>query len=181
MCQTCGGSNASASTTSRGPDQVQDRPVVATIRPGFEATVNYRLLPTREIPLPPHHEGCQPRQVVALPPSLATSLTPELVATLQDANRSVVAWLKKDESHSAQFLADPVASLRSAGVELSRADEKALSRSHAAVRAESVLPPGATITDTTARADARGKVGDGGSGRPSTTGTSTAPTTDANC
>ena len=101
------------------------------------------------------------------------------MAKLQEANKAVVAWLAKDAAHPGLFLADPVAALGQAGVDLSRAELKTLSRSHAAVRAEAVLPPGAVVSALTVSSDRRGKVGDGSSDRPAPP--SPPSPTDTNC
>ena len=58
----------------------------------------------------------------------------------------MVAWLAKDAGNARRFLANPVAAMREAGVELSRADEKALARA-----GEAAAPPARRLPASTWR------------------------------
>src|SRR5690606_31458295 len=84
----------------------------------------------------------------------------ELVEKLVEANSRISAWLAKDPANARAYLDDPVAALGEAGVDLSRAEAKAVARAHAALKEEAVLPPGARIAALEAVAVKRGKVGD---------------------
>ena len=76
----------------------------------------------------------------------------------------MVDWLANDTVNSQSFLASPVDAMREAGVQLSRAEEKALARSNEAASATRVVGPGAKVTSLSAQAYPNGRVGGLGSG-----------------
>lgn len=162
MCENCNGAcpGAADGASAAAAGSIASRPIVASVQPGFATTINVRLLPARDVIFDVSRPGCQPRagapgrgvQPGALPGGLA--------AKLLQANKTVVAWLTKDPANAELFLNDPVTALGKAGVDLARAELKALSRSHSQVRQQAVVPPGAVVSKLAVRAAARGKVGD---------------------
>jgi|GEM_PF-3982520 len=136
------------------------RPIRAEVQPGFNGRVSIRLHPGRDFFPIPKHEGCQFRGDKALPES--PHPLPDLVmGKLAGANTKVTNWLAAGEQNALLFVNDPVAALQAAGVGLTRAEAKAVSRSHAALREDAALPPGGRITALAVSATKRGKVGDG--------------------
>jgi hypothetical protein len=133
---------------------------VASVQPGFAATINMRLLPARDVIIDVPEPGCQPRAGAPGRGVQPGTLPDGLAAKLLQANKTVVAWLTRDPANAELFLNDPVTALGRAGVDLARAELKALYRSHSQVRQQAVVPPGAVVSKLTVRAAARGKVGD---------------------
>ncbi len=177
MCGNCGeprpttaGAVASASGQADQEDVAQ--PIRATIEPGFAGTVSIRFMPGRDPFQIPTRPECAPRgdRPPRMPP---IAISPSAVAKLTDANRKVINWLSEDAANAALFVEDPVGALARAGVELTRAEAKSVSRSHAAVKEDAVLPPGAQISTLEALATTKGKVG---SARPDPTTDTTTKT-----
>jgi hypothetical protein len=163
MCGKCNEQRPDGAATAvlaagESPDAVV-QPIRATIQPGFDAKVSIRIVPGRDILTTPPRPACQPRgdrPFVVRP----IPYDPDLITKLTEANASVSAWLAKDESNAKAFLDDPVAALAEAGVELTRAEARSVSRSHAVMKDDAVLPPGAQISALEVVAVKRGKVGD---------------------
>lgn len=142
-------------------------PIVTEVAPGFTSTVSIRILTGTDLFPTVPEARCLPRgdRPFSVTGIVGTVLSPAVVDVLTTANKDVIAWLAEDTSNAEQFVADPVAVLSRAGVKLTRAQAKELSRAHAAMREDAVLPPGAQIAKVTVAASKRGKVGDG-RGRP---------------
>ena len=162
MCQNCNGGSPGAADggPAAAAGSAANRPIVASVQPGFAATINIRLLPARDVIIDVPKPGCQPRADAPGRGVLPGALPEGLPAKLLEANKTVVAWLTKDPANAEFFLNDPVAALGRAGVDLARPELKALSRSHSQVRQQAVVPPGAVVSKLTVRSAARGKVGD---------------------
>ena len=181
MCENCGGAHASASGTGAtiATDVGADQPIVANVSPGFEAHINVRLLPAKNIELGHAKGACRPRAGAVRHDVEPLDLPEDLVDRLREANTAMVAWLAKDADNPRRYLDDPVAALAEAGVELSRAHVVSLTRSHRAVREQAVVPPGAAISGLSVVAAKRGKVGDHGPVKgASKPDTPTTPTSD---
>jgi len=165
MCQSCSGAGPVASTPGRPATTVgSTRPIAATVQPGFETSIAIRIVPATTL-FPVEEGGCRPRGDLGYTPPRPV-LSDDLVATLTESSGLVTAWLAKQAAHAQLFVDDPVAALQQAGVDLSRAQAKELTASHAAVKADAVLPPGGRLTDLSVTAVRRGKVGDTRPGRP---------------
>lgn len=167
MCGTCKqerpeGADRDEVLISGEPSIGTVQPIKAVVAPGDEAKVSVRLVPGRDIKgilTEPPKPTCQPRG--DRPYGLGAVAFPvELVEKLVEANSRISAWLAKDPANARAYLDDPVAALGEAGVDLSRAEAKAVARAHAALKEEAVLPPGARIAALEAVAVKRGKVGD---------------------
>jgi hypothetical protein len=163
MCGKCNEPRSSGAATevlvAGEPADVGTQPIRATIQPGFDAKVSIRIVPGKDIFTTPPRPACQPRgdrpfKVRPFP------YDPDLITKLTEASAGVSAWLAKDVSNAKAFLDDPVAALAEAGVELTRAEAKAVSRTHAVMKEDAVLPPGAQISTLDVVAVKRGKVGD---------------------
>jgi len=135
-------------------------PIVTEVAPGFTGAISIRIVPGTQLFPEPPEATCAPRGDRPAAPRPIT-FTPGVVDVLTTADSAVIAWLAEDADHAAQFIADPLGALSRAGVELTRAQAQEVSRAHAAVRADAVLPPGARITKLAVTATRRGKVGDG--------------------
>ena len=163
MCGNCNdprptGGPAGEVVDPLGPDSTV-QPVRATIEPGFAGKVSIRFVPGRDPFTIPARSECAPRgdRPFVLQP---LPFPPDLVVKLAEANKTVSAWLAKDPSNAQHFVDDPVAALGQAGIDLTRAEAKAVSRSHAALKEDAVFPPGAHLSNLEVTATARGKVGD---------------------
>jgi len=160
MCEDCDKSQHETVVALNG-EVDSTRAVVARIPQGLETKVSVRILPAREIVLDPVRLGCQPRQGASRRDTQPLPLPEGLGDRLKEANRQIVAWLARDVANAAGYMADPVAALGAAGVELSRAEWKALSRTHQAVRDAAMVPPGLELVSEPAiKGVTRGKVGD---------------------
>jgi hypothetical protein len=75
------------------------------------------------------------------PPDLPRGLG----AGILEHEEKLLAWLGRNPARRAEFLADPVASLRAAGIKLDEATLAVLAERHSRTAATDVLPPGLTI------------------------------------
>jgi len=152
------------------------RPIKAVIQPGFDSTVSMRIVPGRDLfkdqPVP----GCKPRGDRQAP-ERPHPLPGDLVIKLTEANTKMMSWLAGSNSNAMQFIDSPVAALEAAGVQLTRAEAKVLSRLHAAMREDVALPPGAQMSMLSVSATKRGKVGDVRPARPRPDRSEDKPTT----
>ena len=150
-----------ATLTAAKSDLRKDRKVVeAKIHQGFENTINVRIVPGRDFPTNFEPLGCQPREGATRRDTETVPLPEELTSKLKDANKKVVAWLAKDKKNASFFLRQPVEALLKAGIDLSRSEQKALDRSHRQVREVSIVPPGVNVTELSAVAYPKGRVGE---------------------
>jgi hypothetical protein len=94
-------------------------------------------------------DKCRPRTTLDGKPHLHDVLTPGLIHTFAEANNKMVAWLGKSEENIHAYLADPVASLKKAGIELERADQKTIARNFENFKAENLLAPGMNLKNFT--------------------------------
>jgi hypothetical protein len=133
--------------------------VMVQVPQEIESKIAVRLLPIREVVLE-SVLGCQPRRRSPRRDAQPIPLPEGLAAKLKGANKRMIEWLARDSAAPGQFMADPVGTLVAAGVELSRAEQKALSRAHEAVRDVAVVPPGMKVAKFTVKATRSGKVGD---------------------
>lgn len=133
--------------------------VVARVPQGYDTRIVVRLVPGRDIRVNPFDIGCQPRQGAPRRDAEAVPLPEDLVHKLRDANKRVVEWLAQDDANARHFMARPVEALLKAGVELTRADQKALERAHQTVRETAVIAPGVRVTRFGATAHPKGRVG----------------------
>lgn len=133
--------------------------VVSRVPQGYDTNINIRLVPGRDIQLTPHRFGCRPRQGAPRRDAEPVDLPESLGDKLKDANKKVIDWLALDPANAQLFLAKPVEALVKAGVELSRAEQKALTRTHRAVAEASVVAPGVKVASLSASAHPTGRVG----------------------
>lgn len=169
----CGGQGTTTAQTLQSTDALA-KVVMAKVSQDHEATFNIRVVPANSLgKVLEVQPKCKPRgHRTGWDLHDAVAISPGLVATLGKANNAMVAWLAKDTANTQRFLANPVAAMREAGVELSRSDEKALSRANAEASAARVVGPGVRIASLSAQTFPNGRVGgigpsktDGG-GRP---------------
>ena len=159
-CDGHGHSGHAQGTEARADADELAKVVMAKVPQGYEANFNIRLVPARTLDvIDQRQERCRPRgHSTGWTPGVL-AIDPGLVATLNKADKAVVAWLAKDSANAQRFLAEPVAALREAGVELSRAEEKALFRANAEAQSARVVGPGVKVASLDARAYPKGQVG----------------------
>ena len=125
---SCGGHSTSNGASQTAGEQLA-KIVRAQVPQDYDANFRIRLVPARTLEsnlrLQPH---CMPRGHVPSGDPSPFMISPDLAATLSKADKVMISWLARDTANAQRYLADPVAALREAGVELSRAEEKALAR-----------------------------------------------------
>lgn len=144
--------------------------VTAKVPQGFDARVNIRLVPGRDFEFRPIPAFCRPRQGAVRREAASVPLPESLVAKLKDGNKKVVEWLGRDPENAKLFLAKPLEALAAAGLELSRAEQKALSRSREAVAEATVVAPGVKVAELKVAAYPKGRVGEIKPGSPTKPG-----------
>jgi hypothetical protein len=162
---------AGAGTNSAQPQSTEERfakIVKAQVPQGQEAKFNVRIVPGRSLAAGLTHrvQYCKPRGDRPSWTAGAAGLSAELVATLAKADKPMMAWLAKDAANAQRFLANPVAAMQEAGIELARAAQKALARASLAAEATRAVSPGVNVAALTAKAFPDGRVGGLGSGKP---------------
>jgi len=164
-CNCAGSCADSAATETAGEDLV--KLAKAQVPQDYQANFNMRLVPGHSLKngteLQPH---CRPRQHAGGWNLGATAIDPALLATLQAADKTMVAWLAKDTANAQRFLADPVAAMREASVPLTRAEEKALARANAMTASARIVGPGVKVASVAAQAYPNGRVGGIGPSKP---------------
>ncbi len=151
---------ASSSAMATQPNtESRNDVLVAKVPQGFETNINVRIVPGRDIAFPPEAFGCQPRGNRPARPTVAVKIPDALVAKLKGSNKAMVKWLAKDEANANLFLARPVDAMVEAGIDLTRAEQKLLARTHRTVRETAVLPPGAVVTELATSVHPRGRIG----------------------
>lgn len=144
-----------AATTSQAAEMV-----VARMPQGYDASINIRIVPGKDIAFTPAVFGCRPRQGATRREAQPIALPEGLAEKLRDANKKVVDWLARDPANAQLFLAKPLEALSQAGVDLTRAEQKALERTHNAVREMAVVAPGVNVAQISVTANPKGRVGD---------------------
>ena len=153
-------------TVSAATETPKPRMVTATVSQGYETNLHIRLVPGRDIAITPAARTCRPRQGAPRRDADPLALPPDLTDKLKKADKAVIAWLAKDQANARAFLANPAKALQSAGVELSRAEQKAIARVHSEIGEAAAVAPGVTVADLKVDAYTRGRIG---KIRPSTT------------
>lgn len=134
--------------------------VVTKVPQGYETNINIRFVPGRDIPIVPLERHCRARQGAPRRDAPTLALPADLVRKLTEADKSVTEWLSRDTANAQLFLERPVEALVKAGVNLSRAEQKVLDRSHRAASEERVIAPGVNVAQLSATASTKGRVGD---------------------
>lgn len=132
--------------------------IVAKVPQGYETNINVRLVPGRDVEFTAI-KGCRPREGAPRRDAEPLDLPPDLIAKLKNADKTVVAWLAQDEANARLFMARPAEALVKAGVDLTRADQKALDRTHREVGQAAVVGPGVKVASFTATAFPQGHIG----------------------
>lgn len=137
----------------------QGEMIVVKVPQGYETNINLRLVPGRDVEIVPTREECRPRKGAPRRDAEPLDLPPDLVVKLKDADKAVVAWLAEDGANARLFVARPAEALLKAGVDLTRADQKAIDRTHREVAQAAVVGPGVKVVSFTATAFPRGHIG----------------------
>lgn len=133
--------------------------IVAKVPQGYETNINVRLVPGRDVEITHIPKGCRPREGAPRRDAEPLDLPPDLIDKLKNADKAVVAWLAQDEANARVFMARPAEALVKAGVDLTRADQKAIDRTHREVGQAAVVGPGVKVASFTATAFPRGHIG----------------------
>jgi len=137
----------------------QSEMVVAKVPQGYETNINVRLVPGGDVEITPSPKVCRPREGALRRDAEPLALPPDLIEKLKKADKAVVAWLAQDEANAAQFIARPAEALVKAGVDLTRADQKAIDRARSEVGEATVVGPGVKVASFTAVAFPGGRIG----------------------
>lgn len=154
-----------------GPPDASDTEVTKAVKAQVpqeaRASFNLRIVPGRTL------EGALERQRACRPRGHSQPWTPgllgldeALVKTLARADKVMVAWLARDAGNAQRFLASPVSAMREAGIELSRAEEKALTRAIEAAASARTVGPGVDVASMKVQAFPNGRVGAPGGRKP---------------
>ena len=155
----CGG-HGSIGGQSQPAGEVPAKVLRAVVPQDYEAKFNIRLVPARSLENGVKVEPrCKPRGHAPGWNHDTGMIAPDLVVTLKNADKLMIAWLAKDTANAQSFLANPVAAMREAGVGLARADEKVLARANEAADAARVVGPGVKVASLSARAYPKGRIG----------------------
>lgn len=133
--------------------------VVAKVPQGFDARINIRLTPARDIRISPDLLGCQPRQGAPRRDTDIVPLPDDLPKKFLDANRHVLDWLAQSPANAKLFVERPVEALLKAGVNLTRAEQKALERASHDVGETRLAAPGVKVVELSVTTHAAGRVG----------------------
>lgn len=137
-------------------DDSQAKPPASTVRAQIQQaydlhlTVNFK--PSRAIDVISLRKTCQPRRGASRVEADPLDLPEPTRKKLLGANKRVVEWLAAHPDNQRAFLANPVAALQKAGVELARDDLKAIDRVRAAFGSVAVAP-GLQLRSVAATAD----------------------------
>lgn len=134
--------------------------VRAMVHRGYDTTVNVRIVKGSSLGDLLRPKRCEPRKGAQRREADPLDLPAELIDKLREIDKSVVAWLAKDQANARLFLAKPAEALAQAAADLDRADLKALDRAHQAVREAAVVAPGVRVADIKAEVFPNGRVGD---------------------
>jgi len=133
--------------------------VVAKVPQGYDTKIYIRFVPGRDISFNTDVLGCQSRQGALRRDTVPVALPQSLIGKLKDANKKVIDWLAHDAVNAQLFLSRPVEALIKAGVGLTRSEQKTLDRTHRMVNEASVIAPGVKVSDLSALAYPKGRVG----------------------
>lgn len=133
--------------------------VRATLRRGYDTTVNVRIVAGTRLGDLLRPKQCEPRNGAQRREAASLDLPAALIDKLREVDQSVIAWLAKDRANARLFLARPSEALAQAAPGLGRADLKALDRAHQAVREVAVVAPGVRVVDIKAEAFPNSRVG----------------------
>lgn len=133
--------------------------IVAKVPQGYETNINMRLVPGRDLEITPIPKRCRPRKGAPRRVAKPLYLPPDLIDKLKNADKAVVAWLAQDQANARLFMARPAEALVKAGVDLTRADQKAIDRTHGEVEQAAVVGPGVKVVNFTTAAFPRGHIG----------------------
>lgn len=132
---------------------------VARVPQGYDATINVRFVSVTDIETT-QRLNCQPRKGANRRDAEAVALPETLVSKFKVANSMVIEWLAKDPINAELFLRKPVEALQKAGVELTRAEQKFLARTHREASQAAVVAPGVNVKTLAATGHTTGRVGD---------------------
>jgi hypothetical protein len=124
--------------------------VSAVLPQGHESRINIRFVPGTDITLDTRRRVCQPRQGAERRDADPIPLSKGIIDTFKANNRRVIEWMAQSAANATLFLHNPVEALQKAGVKLSRAEQKELSRTFSEASAVNMISPGVKINSFTA-------------------------------
>ena len=166
---SCGCDNSlPASTATPGAGEAITKLVKAQVPQDVQSNFNLRIVPARSLDgLTKTPAQCQPRGHAAHGWTAGQfGVDAVLVSALAKGDKALVAWLAKDNSHAQKFLASPVAAMAEAGVELTRAQQKALARSSEEAAAARTVKNGENGVSMVTQVFPKGRVGSIGTHKP---------------
>ena len=122
--------------------QNPDKPVKAVIPGESHHKLTVNIMSGIDLPKIDFRVACQPRTELDHKGGFLDTLPPGLMDSFAEADKKMVSWLSRSPENAQAFLNDPIASLKSAGIELKRADEKIIARNFQTLQAENLLSPG---------------------------------------
>ncbi|WP_456403771.1 hypothetical protein [Thiolapillus sp.] len=147
-----------STTTKADPEPAL---VKASITPGYNTNINIRFVPGRDfgdlVAIP---KTCKPRNgKKKRPESDLLALPDKLVAKLIESDKQIISWLARDEANTRLFLSNPASALKEAGIDLTRAEQKQLHRTHHEVSQNTVIGPGVKVSDISTAVFPDGRIG----------------------
>lgn len=145
---------------SIGPvsEAASGRPTVnVKLQQAYDVRVSLEFRPAGEIPVS-RAVGCRPRQGGERVDKQPLDLPEEIRGRLKEIDGRLIGWLAKDEGNRHAFVSDPLGALRESGIELDRADLKALSRAREEAGRSVAVTPGLQLREVGAVAKTKGRI-----------------------
>lgn len=127
--------------------KVQAEYVKAKISQEFDVKIKVQIIPSADIGRLPFLKRCMPRKGGDRRDAEPLDLPESIKSNFKEINAKVMEWLNASLENRKQYMSDPVNSLIKAGIKLTNADQKALSRNFKEVQANMIVAPGFNIKD----------------------------------
>lgn len=150
------------------------------IQQAYDLHVNLKFHPVRDIP-GVIRLGCQPRQGGQRIDKNPVDLPEPTRQLLLNASKAMSAWLARDGGNQRAFVADPIAALRSAGIEIDRVHLKAIDRIRENIGQSFAVTPGLQLRSVKTNASKNGRVPAVDTESSHWTPPATPPTEDCSC
>lgn len=159
MQKTCTEKPAASEFALNTDASDQGEMIVAKVPQGYDTNINMRLVPGRNVDIIDIFKMCRSRTGVPRREAEPLILPQDLIDKIKKADKTVIKWLAHDEANARLFMARPAEALLKAGVDLTRAEQKAIDRTHHEVVQVSIVSPGVKVARFTAAAFQRGQIG----------------------
>ncbi len=166
----CKAGDAPATAGGAAGGEAIARLVKAQVPQDHHASFNVRIVPARSLDkLKEVQARCRPRGHASGWDAGQVVVDTVLLDALAAGDKAMVAWLAKDVANTRRFLAAPVSAMAEAGVELTRAQQKAVARTSEEVAAARHTRAGGDGMTLTAQVYPDGRVGAIGTHKPGDT------------